>query len=51
MVPPPPKIRVMPFAHSEMDPNADRILYLMLLAASFVLVIACANVEIGRAHV
>jgi predicted permease len=37
-------IRVMPFAHSEMDPNTDRILYLMLLAASFVLVIACANV-------
>jgi predicted permease len=37
-------IRVLPFVEMEMDPEAVPVLYIMLLAVSFVLVIACANV-------
>jgi predicted permease len=37
-------IRVIPFVDVEMDPEAVPVLYLMLLAVSFVLAIACANV-------
>lgn len=36
--------RVIPFADVEMDPEIVPVLYLMLLAVSFVLLIACANV-------
>ncbi|MGH7470561.1 MAG: ADOP family duplicated permease [Longimicrobiales bacterium] len=38
------RIRVAPLVEMEMEPGTDRILYIMLLAVSFVLVIACANV-------
>jgi putative ABC transport system permease protein len=37
-------IHVMPFVDMEMDPENVPVLYLMMLAVSFVLVIACANV-------
>jgi putative ABC transport system permease protein len=38
------RIDVLPFTDIEMDPEMVPVLYIMLLAVSFVLVIACANV-------
>ncbi len=37
-------IRAMPFVEIEMDPAMNAVLYLMTMAVSFVLLIACANV-------